>query len=99
MLNTATYDSDRSASPTSSEVLPLSMVDPGKTVELVEICANCKLRKRLIDLGLNTGQCIRVLQSDGSAPMLLAVTCDSRLALGKATAHHIYVRYAEGERL
>jgi len=79
-------------------VLPLSMVIPGQMVELVEICENCKLRKRLIDLGLNVGACIRVLQSNGSAPVLLAVTCDSRLAVGRTTAHHILVRYPDCEK-
>ena len=82
----------------AQDVMPLSMVDPGQMVELVEICENCKLRRRLIDLGLNVGSCIRVLQSDGSAPVLLAVTCDSRLAVGRTTAPHILVRYPDCER-
>lgn len=100
MLNFRSRETQPSAPAASATegVLPLSMVDPGRTVELVDICANCKLRKRLIDLGLNTGACIRVLQSDGGAPLLLAVACDSRLAVGRATAHHILVRYSDNER-
>jgi Fe2+ transport system protein FeoA len=102
MMDSLVPDSQPGApvpAPTPAEgVLPLSMVTPGQMVELVEICENCKLRKRLIDLGLNVGSCIRVLQSDGSAPVLLAVTCDSRLAVGRTTAHHILVRYPDCER-
>lgn len=78
--------------------LPLSMVTAGETVELVEICETCKLRKRLIDLGMNVGSCIRVMQSDPDAPMLLAITCDSRLAVGRSTAHRILVRYPDCQR-
>lgn len=81
-----------------SGTLPLSMVSAGETVELVEICESCKLRKRLMDLGLNAGSCIRVMQSDPEAPMLLAVTCDARLAVGRSTAHRIFVRYPDGPR-
>ena len=82
----------------NNDVLPLSMIGSGETVELVEICENCKLRKRLVDLGLNVGSCIRVMQSDPDAPMLLAITCDARLAVGRSTAHRILVRYPDCER-
>ncbi len=70
--------------------LPLSMVGPGQRVKLVEIAAGCKLRRRLIELGLTAGVELEVLQDEGG-PLLLAVY-DTRLALGRGMAHKIIVR-------
>ncbi len=69
----------------------LSMVPPGETVDLVQICEGRKLRKRLADLGLNVGLPVRVVQNYRSGPLILAIKEDSRLAIGRGMAHKIRV--------
>ena len=71
--------------------LPLGMVPAGKTVKLVEIEGGRRLRKRLADLGLNIGLCVRVTHSDSHGPVILAVKEDTRLALGRGMAYKILV--------
>ena len=71
--------------------LPLSMVAPGQTVELVQIEEGRRLRKRLADLGLNVGLSVRVVQNSFAGPLILAVREDSRLAIGRGMAHRIRV--------
>ena len=70
---------------------PLNLAVPGETVELVEIRGGRRLRKRLADLGLNVGMCVRVVQGNSSGPMLLAFKEDARLAVGSGIAHKIIV--------
>jgi Fe2+ transport system protein FeoA len=74
-----------------SSAMPLSMVSPGETVELVQIREGKRLRKRLADLGLNVGLDIRVVQNCFSGPLILAVKEDARLAIGRGMAHKILV--------
>jgi Fe2+ transport system protein FeoA len=74
-----------------SSAMPLSMVSPGETVELVQIREGRRLRKRLADLGLNVGLDIRVVQNCFSGPLILAVKEDARLAIGRGMAHQILV--------
>ncbi len=49
------------------------------------------LRRRLAELGLNVGSEVRVLQSHGGGPMILAVKEDARMAIGRGMAHKILV--------
>lgn len=79
-------------SPLSASLLPLSMVEAGQTVELVRIGECRRLRKRLADLGLNTGLSVRVVQNSFVGPLILAVREDSRLAIGRGMAQRILVR-------
>lgn len=79
-------------SPLFPSLLPLSMVEAGQTVELVRIGECRRLRKRLADLGLNTGLSVRVVQNSFVGPLILAVREDSRLAIGRGMAQHILVR-------
>jgi Fe2+ transport system protein FeoA len=74
-----------------STTMPLSMVSPGETVELVQIREGKRLRKRLADLGLNVGLDVRVVQNCFSGPLILAVKEDARLAIGRGMAHQILV--------
>jgi Fe2+ transport system protein FeoA len=74
-----------------SSAMPLSMVSPGETVELVQIREGKRLRKRLADLGLNVGLDVRVVQNCFSGPLILAVKEDARLAIGRGMAHQILV--------
>ncbi len=71
--------------------LPLSSIRPGQTVELVGIEECRRLRKRLADLGLNTGVCVRVVQNSFAGPLILAVREDARLAIGRGMARKIMV--------
>ncbi|MFW5708828.1 MAG: FeoA family protein [Chloroflexota bacterium] len=76
---------------------PLTFATRGETVSLIEIRAGDKLRKRLGDLGLNIGMRVRVVQGDTSGPVILAVTNDSRLAVGRGMAQKIMVQHFEEE--
>ena len=71
--------------------MPLSMAQPGETVELVEILGGHRMRKRLADLGLNVGMAIRVVQGGRYGPKILAVKEDTRLAIGAGMCHKIIV--------
>jgi Fe2+ transport system protein FeoA len=70
---------------------PLNLALPGDTVELVEIRGGHRLRKRLADLGLNVGMCVRIVQGNRRGPMLLAFKDDARLAVGCGIADKIIV--------
>lgn len=74
---------------------PLSTISAGQTVELVGIQGGRRLRKRLADLGLNTGRHVRVVQNHFAGPLILAVQHDARLAIGRGMAHKIIVRSLE----
>lgn len=80
-----------------SQTMPLSFVNAGDTVSLIEIRAGDRLRRRLNALGLNVGMTVRVVQSDMSGPMILAVANDSRLAIGHGMAQKIMVTPSEKE--
>lgn len=74
---------------------PLTFANRGETVILTQVLAGNRLRQRLGDLGLNIGMKVRVIQDDGSGPVILAVQNDSRLAIGRGMAQKIMVRYNE----
>ena len=74
-----------------SSAMPLSMVSPGETVELVQIREGRRLRKRLADLGLSVGLNVRVVQNCFHGPLILAVKEDARLAIGRGMARQILV--------
>lgn len=83
------------SAPPPFNTLPLQHVRAGQTVELVSIEGGRRLRKRLADLGLLTGQTVRVVQNHFWGPLILAVHVDSRLAIGRGMARHIIVRVLE----
>ncbi len=72
-------------------ILPLSMVAPQQRVRLVEVRGGRRLRKRLADLGLTLGAPLRVVQSNGGGPMIVAVKQDARMAIGRGIAHKMIV--------
>lgn len=74
---------------------PLTFASRGETVTLTEIRAGHRLRQRLGDLGLTVGMTVRVVQGDGTGPVILAVKNDSRLAVGRSMAQKIMVRHSE----
>ena len=71
-------------------MMPLSLVPPGREVRLVSIHGGDRMKKRLADLGLNTGMTVRVVSETNKGPVILAVK-DSRLALGRGLLHRILV--------
>lgn len=73
-------------------VMPLPLVTPGETAELVEIRLNGDEKQRLHELGLVPGTLIRVIQSDLTSGMIVAVRQDGRLALNRSTAQKLLVR-------
>jgi Fe2+ transport system protein FeoA len=79
-------------------LMPLTFAQPGQSVRLVEVRAGNRLRKRLADLGLHNGMIIRVVSSNRDGALILAVTADSRLALGQGMAQKIMVRPVEEAR-
>jgi len=89
------YDSNPKMTFVTTPTFPLSFAGSGETVILADVQANDKLRKHLGDLGLNVGMRVRVVQSSGSGPLIVAVAHDSRLALGRAMAQKIMVRRQE----
>lgn len=71
---------------------PLTYANDGETVSLTEIRACSTVPKRLGDLGLNIGMQVRIVQSNTTGPLILAVKNDSRLAVGRGTAQKIMVQ-------
>lgn len=80
--------------PNHIDCFPLTFAADGETVALTEIRTGSKLRKRLGDMGLNVGMQVRIVQSDTSGPLILAVTNDSRLAVGRGMAQKIMVTHS-----
>ncbi len=78
-------------------IIPLSKISAGQTVELVAVQGGRRLRKRLADLGLNSGSQVRVVQNHFAGPLILAVQRDTRLAIGRGMAHKISVRRMEAQ--
>ena len=71
--------------------LPLSMVAQGETVLIQGIRGGHRVRQRLLDLGMNQGARIRIMQSEMPGPLIVAVKEDGRLALGRGMSNHIMV--------
>ena len=67
------------------------MVAPGDSAQLMDVRSCEFMQKRLADLGLNVGTCVRVVQSDPCGPMILAFRNDARLAIGRGVAQKIMV--------
>jgi len=79
----------------NQDVLPLCLVKQGQAARIVRVDQEPRLRKRLADLGLAAGMDVRVLRASVNAgPMILAVRCDTRLAVGWAMAKRIEVELA-----
>lgn len=82
----------------TGSTFPLTFAARGEVVTLTEVRAGNRLKKRLGELGLNIGMRVRVVQDDHNGPVILAVTNDSRLAVGRGMAQKIMVQYYEGNQ-
>jgi Fe2+ transport system protein FeoA len=71
-------------------MMPLSMVQPGESVQVVGIRAGWGLRRRLAEMGLTAGVTVRVMNRQRHGPVVLDLR-GTRLALGHGVAHKIMV--------
>lgn len=74
-----------------NEILPLTMVAPGKKVTLISIAGGRGLRARLTDMGLKEGMEIKVLHSSRPGPCIILVG-STRLVLGQGMAQKVLVK-------
>ena len=75
----------------STHPMPLSFACIGEVVYIQEIQAGRKLRRRLTEMGLLRGVCVRVMQRGMGGPVIIAINQDSRLALGACMSQKIIV--------
>jgi len=73
------------------ELLPLTMVAPGREVTLISIAGGRGLRARLTDMGLNEGIKFRVLHSHRPGPSIILIG-NTRLVLGYGMAQKVLVK-------
>ena len=71
--------------------LPLTLVSPGETAELIEIRLGATEKQRLHELGLLPGSSMRVVKSDPQDGLIVTVREDGRLALNRSTAQKLIV--------
>lgn len=71
--------------------MPLAMVGPGWTVQIVSVRGGMRLQRRLADMGLTPGVVVSVLNSQMPGPVILNLR-GSRLALGHGMTMRILVR-------
>lgn len=70
--------------------MTLSNAKVGESVRLLSVRGGTHIRRRLADLGLNTGMTVKIINGIESGPMILSVK-DSRLAIGRGMAEKIIV--------
>jgi len=78
--------------PVSGMTLPLARCKSGQTVVVIHTRGGKRLKRRFRDLGLDPGVNLRVIRNDFPGPLILALDDESRLALGKGMARHIFVK-------
>ncbi len=74
-----------------NQLIPLAMVRPGWTVEIVSVRGGRRLQRRLADMGLGPGVLVNVLNSQMPGPVILNLR-GSRVALGHGMTMRILVR-------
>ena len=72
-----------------ANVCPLTMAPLGQELRLCQLCEGRRVARRLAELGLTPGVCLRVVQ-DAGGPLLLSVR-NSRVALGRGIADKLHV--------
>ncbi len=73
------------------QILPLTMVFPGREVTLISIVGGRGIRARLTDMGLGEGMRLKVIHSYRPGPCIILVG-NTRLVLGYAMAQRILVK-------
>lgn len=77
----------------TKQILPLTMVRPGKTVTLAAVSGGLGLRRRLTDMGLKEGVKFRLVHSLRPGPCIVNFG-GTRLVLGHGMAQKILVKEA-----
>ena len=74
----------------SNSTKPLSVIDEGTTVKVIEVNAGYGLMRRLMEMGFIKNSKIRILKSSRNGPMIIALN-NTRFALSKGIAMKIMV--------
>ncbi len=75
-----------------NNVIPLSLVEVGKIVRLVNVTAGRELKARLAAMGLVPGVEMKMLNNaNGKGPYIVAIK-DCRVALGRGMSQKILVK-------
>ena len=70
-------------------MIPMSLCSPGETVRVERIRSGLRLRRRLLSMGLNVGDQIKVISN---SPFGLIVSHNGvRLAVGPGAARRVFV--------
>ena len=77
--------------PGAQPLMPLAMVRPGETVELVDVRGGLGLQRRLAEMGLGPGSRFTVETSGRPGPFVIRVK-GSRLILGHGMVTRVFVR-------
>ena len=70
--------------------MTLSIINPGEEVTLIDIDGGRGIRSKLYSMGLVPGITLKILNRNGSGPVMIALK-DSRLAIGRGMAEKIIV--------
>lgn len=79
----------RHASIDDASVCPLTHAPLGQDLRLCQLCEGRRMARRLAELGLTPGVCLRIVQ-DAGGPLLVSVR-NSRIALGRGIADKLHV--------
>lgn len=72
------------------QTMPISFVQNGSKVKVVNIGVGQTLNKKLMEMGLNIGSEIQVIKNEGGS--LILGVAGSKLALGQGMGHKIMVK-------
>lgn len=71
--------------------MPLSEVNPGKTVKIVGIQGGWGVRQKLLALGIIPGVSVKVIHSGSHSPVVLSVL-SNQVMIGYGMARKVMVR-------
>ncbi|RKY42126.1 MAG: hypothetical protein DRP80_07110 [Candidatus Omnitrophota bacterium] len=74
-------------------MMPLSMVEEKRLVRIVRIIGGRGFVSRVMNMGINEGEIIKVLNNT-RGPLLISLG-NSRIALGRGASFRIFVEYVK----
>ena len=72
--------------------LTLGSCRSGQEVEVIKVRGGRRFRRRIEDLGLDTGAKVLMIQNEFPGPLIISVDGGNRLTLGKGMAMHVMVK-------
>lgn len=72
------------------ETLPLGLLAPGETAEVVEVAGGHGMASHLEDMGLRPGKRLEMLTNEGRGAMVVRVE-ETRIAIGRGLAMKVMV--------